>query len=713
MSTTTNATAPPRGQHPALPAPEASAFPDALVRTPHWVGYVWEVRGENRAKVPKNPHWRPDLTEAEREKIPKNGNGSSTNPATWADFATARAFCLREGYGLGFILAPPFVGIDLDHCRDAATGELSTLGVSVLSNLDTYAEVSVSGTGVKAIAYGEKPGKRCKKHGLEIYSGKRLFALTGQRLDDAPLQINDCQDAIDYLYTAAFGQPDPTPSAPPPAFVTTDDDRAVLDWLTTYRPKFAPLWAGDAGAYNGDQSAADQALCNMLAFRTGDEHRVDSLFRQSGLYRPKWERADYRHRTITKAMQQRRFFTPPTDTLSTVDTPPLSSVDSPTPDGMTGDCAARLALLAQENAQLRAALDAERAHRKVVHALITNDGITPVERVIAYGLIFAVAGAASRDERSDADPEARPVNCSAIGENVGLKHSTVSANIRRFAERGQLRKVTSAKATRNGKTYPEIAVVLPGATVLENLRTAATWTRPEGTPSVGGNGRRCPKCDSTAYKRTERTATVLTTTIACADCGHIHEVRTKELPDAKTYIEHGDFTDTPTVLDLAAMRGEGGVSTLDTPPIPPDRSTPRGVSTVDTPPQPETAPALDLSTVGGGGEPSRSSHHEQATAPAPDLATVGGVSAPDGNTTVERPRAIPRHPLPDAPTLSTVDSPPDRLPRCLASGCAHRVDRRGDRYCAVCIGSGQGYSNAPPPPPPWDAVPAAVVAADD
>ena len=657
---TTNTTAT-RGQRPALPAPDADAFPDALTRTPHWVGWKWGTRDGKRTKLPMNPHWRPDLTEAERVEI--KYNASTTDPATWADFATARAFALRHGYGLGFILAPPFVGIDLDHCRDAATGDMSTLGVSVLSNLDTYAEVSVSGTGVKAIAYGEKPGERCRKNGLEleIYSGKRMFALTGQRLDDAPLQINDCQDAISHIYTAAFGRTLSSVDSPAPAFVTDDDDRTVIDWLTTYRPKFAPLWAGDTGAYSGDQSAADQALSNMLAFRTGDENRVDRLFRLSGLYREKWERTDYRHATITKAMQQRRFFTPPRSTLS--------SVDSPPPDGMTGDCAAQLAHLRKE-------LAAEREHRKAVHALITNDGMTPVERVIAYGLIFAVASAASRDEHSDADPEARPVNCSAIAENVGLKPQTVSANISRFAERGQLRKVTSPKATRDGKTYREIAVHLPGATVLENIRTAASWTRPEGTPHVGGNGRRCPNCDSAAYKRTERTATVLTTTIACADCGHIHDARTKELPGAKTYVEYGDFTDTPAVLDLAAMRGE------------------RTLSSVDSPRAPEAAPAPDLATV--------------AT-----LSTlVSPLSPNDTNQTVERPRIIPRYP-PRADIITTPEPIAlDRLPRCLAHGCAQRVDRRGDRYCAVCVGSGQGYSNAPlpslpPPPPPWDAVPAA------
>ncbi len=51
------------------------------------------------------------------------------------------------------------------------------------------------------------------------------------------------------------------------------------------------------------------------------------------------------------------------------------------------------------------------------------------------------------------------------------------------------------------------------------------------------------------------------------------------------------------------------------------------------------------------------------------------------------------------PTPATIAL--DRLPRCLAHGCDQRVDRRGDRYCAVCAGSGQGYSNTRPPAPSW------------
>jgi hypothetical protein len=67
--------------------------------------------------------------------------------------------------------------------------------------------------------------------------------------------------------------------------------------------KFSRLWDGNLTDYNGDDSRADQALCNMLAFWTNrDRNRIDQLFRSSGLYRGKWDRADYRKLTIDKAL---------------------------------------------------------------------------------------------------------------------------------------------------------------------------------------------------------------------------------------------------------------------------------------------------------------------------------------------------------------------------------------------------------------------------
>ena len=60
--------------------------------------------------------------------------------------------------------------------------------------------------------------------------------------------------------------------------------------------KFRALWNGDLRAYIDPQtgqpnaSSADFALVRLLVYWTnGDVAQVDRLFRQSALYRPKWD----------------------------------------------------------------------------------------------------------------------------------------------------------------------------------------------------------------------------------------------------------------------------------------------------------------------------------------------------------------------------------------------------------------------------------------
>jgi replicative DNA helicase len=75
--------------------------------------------------------------------------------------------------------------------------------------------------------------------------------------------------------------------------------------------KFLALWAGSTADHGGDDSAADLALLSLLAFWTQDPDQLDRLFRRSGLCRAKWtERADYRERTIAKALDRDEVWTP-------------------------------------------------------------------------------------------------------------------------------------------------------------------------------------------------------------------------------------------------------------------------------------------------------------------------------------------------------------------------------------------------------------------
>jgi putative DNA primase/helicase len=69
------------------------------------------------------------------------------------------------------------------------------------------------------------------------------------------------------------------------------DDRALLQRIRLSRHglRFAKLWRGDLTGY-ASASEADLALAGQLAFWCGgDPVRVDRLFRQSALYRPKWD----------------------------------------------------------------------------------------------------------------------------------------------------------------------------------------------------------------------------------------------------------------------------------------------------------------------------------------------------------------------------------------------------------------------------------------
>ena len=69
--------------------------------------------------------------------------------------------------------------------------------------------------------------------------------------------------------------------------------------------KFNKLYfEGDITDYDEDDSSADLALCDILAFYCGENFElIDTLFCKSKLYRTKWDRPDYKSSTITKAIE--------------------------------------------------------------------------------------------------------------------------------------------------------------------------------------------------------------------------------------------------------------------------------------------------------------------------------------------------------------------------------------------------------------------------
>jgi len=278
--------------------------PEELKKLKQWV--CWKIQVDEKGEQRKRP-FSPEL----------GAWCSTVDPPHWTTFRHAvegaRKFnCL--GIGFVFTREDPYVGIDLDACRDKNTGEFDSWAAELTASFNTYSEISPSGTGVKMICRGKLPGKGNRRGAVEMYEYARYFTITGRIVGNSKT-IGECQRQIDDLYQKYIAiapeenYQQPQSEAVPEAIRAIPDDRLLaIAKNAANGKKFSDLWNGSTAAHGEDDSAADLALCSLLAFYTGrDAARIDRLFRQSGLIRKKWDERHgaqtYGQKTIAKAIQ--------------------------------------------------------------------------------------------------------------------------------------------------------------------------------------------------------------------------------------------------------------------------------------------------------------------------------------------------------------------------------------------------------------------------
>jgi putative DNA primase/helicase len=282
------------------------AIPKELRALSRWVAWRSSSNpspGQKPRKIPVNP---------------RDGSAaSSTDPSTWGTFEEAvRCANARLLAGVGFMLeGSGYTGFDWDHCRDSTTGMIDEGALADVTVLGSYAEVSPSGLGLRAIARGKLPPGGRKKKSVEMYDSGRYLTFTGHTLDGVPAGVEERQAQINQLHSKYFGEPKGAPHADKgeqsaPDLELDDDALVHRAFMAKNGPKFRALWEGRIEGY-GSQSEADLALCANLAFWTGaDPSRMDRLFRRSGLYREKWDETHgdqtYGAMTIAKAMSSSR-----------------------------------------------------------------------------------------------------------------------------------------------------------------------------------------------------------------------------------------------------------------------------------------------------------------------------------------------------------------------------------------------------------------------
>ncbi len=318
-------------------------IPQILRDTPLWGVWKYELRkGEKKwSKVPYRSIYTDELN-------------SSSDVTKWSTFAEAMDAWSKhpELSGINFLIPKTtkdgIVGIDLDNCfTDAET--LKPWAQEIVDQFpNNYIEISPSGKGLKFII---KADWRLKKHGatytfpavldgdendgkLEMF-GHQIFTVTGNRFRNSPITISNGQEQLDHLMETYFTvekqidfskyqEPvetgnletdsanwiQATKIAYDSVKATTQwdciDDIQVIEYLNNSiydGEKFKQLMKGDASCARNDASRADLTLCNILARGCkGNAEQMDRIFRQSGLMREKWLRADYRHSTIGKAV---------------------------------------------------------------------------------------------------------------------------------------------------------------------------------------------------------------------------------------------------------------------------------------------------------------------------------------------------------------------------------------------------------------------------
>jgi putative DNA primase/helicase len=158
-------------------------IPEQLTERPQWVCWRLETRGGKPTKVPYIAG--------------TNSRASSTDLLTWSSFEYALAAYEAgeppyNGIGFVFCSADPFVGIDLDDCRDPESGVVAPWAQGIITRVEEgYVEASPSGTGVHIIVEGTVRDGRTRKDvvvqgeavgRVEMYGRGKFFTMTGETL---------------------------------------------------------------------------------------------------------------------------------------------------------------------------------------------------------------------------------------------------------------------------------------------------------------------------------------------------------------------------------------------------------------------------------------------------------------------------------------------------------------------------------------------------
>lgn len=280
------------------------AIPEELKELNQWCCFKFQQRGEKLTKIP---------IDANTGKA-----GKSNEEETWADFDTAlEAIDKYNLDGLGFYFKEPYFGIDIDDVQGDIQRFLTdqhedNIVSEFIEMMCSYAEVSPSGKGIHILVKGDLPKGGRRKGKVEMYDTGRFFTMTGNHIGGY-LHIADDSDygKINFLHSKYIAKSEVSEKHTTELKGSGSDlsEEEIIRIASNSKNgmRFKLFLQGGWEQFYDSQSEADMAFANDLAFWTNrDFKKMDSMFRNSSLYREKWDRkqnnATYGIETLNKAI---------------------------------------------------------------------------------------------------------------------------------------------------------------------------------------------------------------------------------------------------------------------------------------------------------------------------------------------------------------------------------------------------------------------------
>lgn len=251
-----------------------------------WTTWSWVYVKERWTKPPFQP----------------NGlHAKSQGPETWCTYADALDTVQNgKADGIGIMLhgmKSLEIAIDIDHCRDLATGVIAPWAMQIINEAASYTEVTPSGTGVRIIGQGDIGGIHRRFNnvddadgGLEVYTAgqSRYITITGLQVPGCWPVVSDIARVSSRLVENKGRLHPAQPTLTAPTLTAKDFEPAP-----PYQPK-----TGSLGLMLGRDEAGE--LDSLIRAGVPQGQRSEQFYRAVGLAK----RLNWTPESLDRAMRQ-------------------------------------------------------------------------------------------------------------------------------------------------------------------------------------------------------------------------------------------------------------------------------------------------------------------------------------------------------------------------------------------------------------------------